>query len=209
MSVEKIQELAFRRFNLINELQHINTQLLVQYEMLMMAAAKGQPVDINAIAKVLNDSDIHAVKSRMPVLSKLSQAPVQNTPVQEEVKVNPIVEDVIDSSNVKPHITDPDENVDDKSAKNAWNSAIEEIKKSDNYLASIRTNKINIEKVKKQYNEMSDDKKIDYRTKNVPIITAKIAELNKIDMTKDPKTSVATELSIQFYKDYLSCITSK
>lgn len=224
MSAEKILELAYRRFNLINELQHINSQLLIQYETIVIEASKGQ-VDISAIAKVLTEADIHAVKSRMPVLSKATPAqtaPAQevttstSSTVQEEVKVNPVIEDVIDSSNVKPHITDPDEDVDDKANIKdkatediEWTRKIAEIKQSENYLLSIQSNKTSVDNAKKKYDEMSDDKKLDFRTKNVPIITKRISELSKTNTTKDPKTAVANELAIQYYKDYLSCITSK
>ena len=56
---------------------------------------------------------------------------------------------------------------------------------------------------------MSENKKIDFRTKSVPIISARLMELNKREVPKDPKSVVAHELEIQFYKDYLTCTTSK
>jgi hypothetical protein len=261
MSLQKIKELALRRFNLIQEVHNINAQLLVQYEGLMIAATKGQ-LDVKALENLLSDRDATVLKRSMPNISEMTppQQPVQHehspqsiqrsagvqqdevspqsiqrsAGVQYEVSPQSIqrsagvqyevspqsapIENtsltepaVIDSSNVRPVKSnqDDDDDIDDKAPSPTWDEQIQQIKRSENYLKSVQTNADNLNKVRNTFMQKTEDQKVDYRTKNVPILTAELLKYKKIDVSKDPKLAVATELNIQFYKDYLLCITAK
>jgi len=194
---KRIEELAIRRHNLINELAHINSRLVIEYEQLMIEAGKGS-VDIKSVAQVLHEADFRALRKAMPVLSN----------------AKPIVEEPIDSSNVKPHIVgDPDADIDDKCCPKkipepTFEEKIAKIKQSERYLESSRTNQKNLESFKNKYANMSGEKKIKFKENNIPELTQKVKELSSKPPTNDPNSYVAREMDIEFYKSCLACLTS-
>lgn len=206
---KRIEELAIRRHNLITEVSQINSQLLIEYEQLIIEAGKGD-IDIRSVARVLNEADLRQLRKRMPVLSNVSST-------DKPVNVKPIVEEPMDSSNVKPHIAgDPDIDVDDKhvqktpevAKESTWDEEIKKIKESERYKESVRTNEKNLMDFRDRFDKMNDFKKADFKTKNLPILTARISELTKVTEFKTPEQKVAHENNLNFHKQCLSCLSS-
>lgn len=116
---EQLKELAYRRYALTQEIYAINSQMLIRYEQLFLAAAKGE-VNLDEVCKYLNDRDERILRKSLPELSKTSSMAKTHTipdPVQPEPPIQQVPENVvqepleINSEDIKPvNVVNPSEN---------------------------------------------------------------------------------------------------
>ena len=265
--VEKIKELGYRRYALVQEIQAINSHLLIQYEQLFLAASRGE-VDVTIAAKYLNDRDEQLLKKFMPVLSEASSVvkshqekqqepgqqkqqepeqtgrPESNFPPRHVANTIPVEEPlstesqpstpnslVVDSQNIQPIVakdpvsvkkSDDDDDVDDKTPitkpipesetpqsstkETSFEESVEKIKESAKYKLNLEMNEKNINDYKKRIEGLSDEKKFKYKKQNLPLLTEKIKNMEKAEVSKDPSQYLANQITLSFYKECLKCL---